>query len=258
MVSGESPSERQPRQSGCVVDEGIRMRPCVTSGAVLNEVVTVQKIGNRQMKAQKRQRAVDGDRARRRNPIRCGGSSCHCVSPWSCACRRLNSAMISGHRDDDDHEVDHGEQRAVADVRAVAVLAIDEARHRCRCAPPGPPEVTVMMMSASLSLKMMRMTMTVTETGSISGKVTSQKLLPAAWRRRRVRPRSPRLGDGLQAGEEHDHHEGDEGPGVEHHDRQPGRSPGMPKKEGCPSRASGRGGRPGRSAARASTCRPSS
>ena len=28
------------------------MRPWVTSGAVLNEVETVQKIGNRQMKAQ--------------------------------------------------------------------------------------------------------------------------------------------------------------------------------------------------------------
>ncbi len=51
MVSGERPSERQPRQSGSYWTKG-RMRPWVTSGAVLNEVVTAQKIGNRQMKAQ--------------------------------------------------------------------------------------------------------------------------------------------------------------------------------------------------------------
>ena len=52
MVSGERPSERQPRQSGWKSTKGIR-RPWVTSGAVLNEVVTVQKIGKRQMKAQR-------------------------------------------------------------------------------------------------------------------------------------------------------------------------------------------------------------
>ena len=43
-------------------------------------------------------------------------------------------------------------------------------------APPGPPAVTLMTMSASFSLKMMRMTTAVTLTGSISGKVTCQKL----------------------------------------------------------------------------------
>ncbi len=83
-----------------------------------------------------------------------------------------------------------------------------------------------MTMSASFSLKMMRIRIAVIDTGSISGKVTSQNPLPAG--------RAVDLGgllhllrDRLQAGEEHDHHEGDEGPGVHRHD---GRS--------APSRAS--------------------
>ena len=42
-------------------------------------------------------------------------------------------------------------------------------------APPGPPAVTLMTMSASFSSKMMRRMIAVTLTGSMSGKVISQK-----------------------------------------------------------------------------------
>ena len=41
IVSGDRPSERQPFQSGSKSSQGIS-GPCVTSTAVLNEVVTVQ------------------------------------------------------------------------------------------------------------------------------------------------------------------------------------------------------------------------
>ena len=41
MVSGDRPSERQPFQSGVKSTKGMRW-PCVTSAAVLNEVVIVQ------------------------------------------------------------------------------------------------------------------------------------------------------------------------------------------------------------------------
>ena len=41
MVSGDRPSERQPRRSGSKSHHGSRA-PCMTSGAVLNEVDTVQ------------------------------------------------------------------------------------------------------------------------------------------------------------------------------------------------------------------------
>ena len=41
MVSGDRPSERQPFQSGSKSTQGSRA-PCITSGAVLNEVDTVQ------------------------------------------------------------------------------------------------------------------------------------------------------------------------------------------------------------------------
>ena len=41
IVSGDRPSERQPCQSGWKSTQGMRW-PCVTSGAILNEVVTVQ------------------------------------------------------------------------------------------------------------------------------------------------------------------------------------------------------------------------
>jgi hypothetical protein len=60
-----------------------------------------------------------------------------------------------GHRDDDQHQIDHRQQRAVADVGAVAIFAEDET---CDAVggPAGPPAVTLMMMSASFSLKMMR------------------------------------------------------------------------------------------------------
>ena len=37
-----------------------------------------------------------------------------------------------GHGDDDDDQVEHREERAVAHVRAVAVLPVDEARDRVR------------------------------------------------------------------------------------------------------------------------------
>ena len=41
IVSGDRPSERQPRQSGWKSTHGIRW-PCVTLTAALNEVVMVQ------------------------------------------------------------------------------------------------------------------------------------------------------------------------------------------------------------------------
>ena len=41
IVSGDSPIERQPRQSGWNRTHGT-MWPCMTFGAVLNDVVTVQ------------------------------------------------------------------------------------------------------------------------------------------------------------------------------------------------------------------------
>ncbi len=41
MVSGERPSERQPFQSGEKSKNGMRW-PCITSGADLNDVDTVQ------------------------------------------------------------------------------------------------------------------------------------------------------------------------------------------------------------------------
>src|SRR6516164_6826459 len=38
-----------------------------------------------------------------------------------------------GHEDDDEHEVEDCEHGAIADVRPIAVFAIDEARHRVGC-----------------------------------------------------------------------------------------------------------------------------
>ena len=52
MVFGDRPRERQPRHCGSKSIQGMRW-PRITSGAILKEVVTVQKIGKRQMIAQK-------------------------------------------------------------------------------------------------------------------------------------------------------------------------------------------------------------
>ncbi len=41
MVSGDSPSERQPSHLGVKSTQGTRL-PCITSGAALKRVVTVQ------------------------------------------------------------------------------------------------------------------------------------------------------------------------------------------------------------------------
>src|SRR6266404_3069894 len=71
--------------------------------------------------------------------------------------------------DDDEEKIEHGEPRAVSNIRSIAVHAVNETRH-----PPGPPAVTLITMSASVNLKMILMMRTVMLTGSMIGNVTCQ------------------------------------------------------------------------------------
>ena len=92
MVSGESPRERQPRQSGCVLDEG--------QDAALGDVRRGLERGRDRPEDREqadegpeREGAVDRD-ARDAEAGAVRRLVGHCVSPWVLRRRRLKRAMI--------------------------------------------------------------------------------------------------------------------------------------------------------------------
>ena len=98
--------------------------------------------------------------------------------------------------------------------------------------------------------------MAVIDTGSISGKMTFRKLCHAdAPSTRAASITSP--GQGLEPGQQHDHHERDEDPGVEDHHRELRQPRDWRRTPDPPSRARARAATRGRSGTRAWTCRSS-
>ena len=142
--------------------------------------------------------------------------------------------------DDDQHQIDHGEQRAVADVRAVAVLAVDEARDEVGGA-AGAAGGDVDNDIGELQLeddaddddghrdRQHQREGDLPEGLPAGGAIDASGLLDLAV-------------EALQAGEQHDHHERDEGPGVHDHDGQAG-EPGAGEEGGIvPAEAAGEPG----------------